>query len=65
MAAKQISELLKDLKKAGADIIDAGGDQNESIESLIKRSKLAESTIDSLNVAPQSFGAWVSWTKSF
>lgn len=65
MSGKKIKGLLKELEQAGASVFDDGGDESQSIEDLKKNSALAGSTADSLGENPQSFGAWVSWTKSF
>ena len=65
MSEKKITDLLKELEEAGANVLDSGGDESLSIEELKKNSDLASSTADSLGADPLSFGAWVSWTKSF
>lgn len=65
MSGKKIVDLLKELEASGAQVIDAEGHESESLESLKSNSNIASSTADSLNADPQSFGAWVSWSKSF
>ena len=65
MSDKKINDLLKELEESGAQVVDVEGKESESIETLKNNSNIASSIADSLGADPQSFGAWVSWTKSF
>jgi hypothetical protein len=57
-----ITDLLRQLQNAGAEVRDAKG--KEAVPPA-KLTKLTEAALKDLNRTPADFGAWVSWSKSF